>query len=48
MKMNLLAPFRQLHELLCNGFSLTRSETSSLLLVMGILLLGIIAKVFLR
>ncbi len=35
-------------DLLCNSFSLTRTETASLLLVMGILLIGLAAKMVLR
>jgi hypothetical protein len=42
----LLSPLRQLREPLRGWFSLTRSETSSLLLVLGIILLGFVAKLF--
>lgn len=38
----------RLRELLCHGFSLTRQEAVSLLLLLGILLVGLVAKTFLR
>lgn len=43
----LLSPLVRLRELLCNWFSLTRQEAGSLLLVLGILLVGLVAKAFL-
>jgi len=43
-----LLPFVRLRDLLCNWLSLTRQESVSLLLVMAILLIGLIAKAFLR
>jgi len=43
-----LSPFRRLRGTVCNWFSLTRSEASSLLLVFGIVLLGLVAKLFWR
>ncbi len=47
MKTGFSALFTGLRDLLCNWFSLTRSEAISLLLVMAIFLIGLIAKAFL-
>ena len=41
-----LAPLRRVRMAFCNWFSLTRSEAASLLLVLGIVLLGIVAKLY--
>lgn len=46
--MDWLSPFRRLRGAVCNWFSLTRSEAASLLLVLGILLLGLAAKLLLK
>ena len=43
---DLLSPWRRLHDAVRSAFSLTRSETASLLLVLGIALLGLAAKWF--
>jgi len=43
---DLRSPWRRLHRAVRNGFSLTRSEAASLLLVLGIALLGLAAKWF--
>jgi len=43
---NWLSPFLRLRSAVCHWFSLTRSEAASLLLVFGIVLLGLAAKLF--
>ncbi len=43
-----LSPFRRLRGTVCNWFALTRAEAASLMLVLGILLLGLAAKLFIK
>ena len=43
---NWLLPFRRMRESLKYWFTLTSAETTSLLLVLGIVLLGLAAKLF--
>ncbi len=44
--MDWFSPLRRLRGTVCNWFSLTRSEAASLLLVLGIVLVGLAAKLF--
>jgi len=44
----MLEPLHRIREWMARSFSLTRQEAGSLLLVLAIMLIGLVAKLFLR